>query len=191
MLEIRIHGRGGQGNVVASYLLAQAAFEAGCYSQAFPSFGAERRGAPVTAFVRLSKAPFRRRCQVRTPDFLIVQDQALLFVPGVLAGLNPQGAVLVNAKTDSQALRAQLGCEVVALAATELAQEVLHKPLPNTALIAAFFALTELVPLAALRAVLPRRFGGEVLARNLVLVDKAAASVPAGLWRSKIDAASA
>ncbi|RMD71774.1 MAG: pyruvate oxidoreductase subunit gamma, partial [Gammaproteobacteria bacterium] len=84
MIEIRIHGRGGQGNVVAAYLLAIAAFEEGKYSQAFPSFGAERRGAPVVAFVRASDTPFRRRCQVREPAFLIIQDHALLHVPGIL-----------------------------------------------------------------------------------------------------------
>ncbi len=67
MIEIRIHGRGGQGNVVAAYLLATAAFEEGRYVQAFPNFGAERRGAPVTAFVRIADRPIRRRCQVREP----------------------------------------------------------------------------------------------------------------------------
>lgn len=191
MLEIRIHGRGGQGNVVASYLLAIAAFEAGRYSQAFPSFGAERRGAPVTAFVRLDEAPFRRRCQILEPDFLIVQDQALLHVPGVLTGLKADGKILVNAKADSENLSRQLGKEATAVPATELALEILHKPVPNTALIAAFLALTELFPLAALSEALKRRFRGEVLTRNLELATAAASCVQAGLWRRERDAAGA
>jgi pyruvate ferredoxin oxidoreductase gamma subunit len=73
MIEVRIHGRGGQGNVVAAYLLATAAFEEGRYGQAF---GAERRGAPVTAFVRIGDAPIRRRCKVLPPAFLIIQDES-------------------------------------------------------------------------------------------------------------------
>lgn len=191
MLEIRIHGRGGQGNVVASYLLAMAAFAAGKYSQAFPSFGAERRGAPVTAFVRLADAPFRRRCQVLEPDFLIVQDQALLQVPGVLVGLKANGGVLVNTKVDSESLSRQLGREVIAVPATELALEILHKPVPNTALIAAFLALTELLPQAALAEALKQRFRGETLKHNLELAEAAANSVPLGIWREKLNATSA
>lgn len=191
MLEIRIHGRGGQGNVVASYLLALAAFESGKYAQAFPSFGAERRGAPVTAFVRLDDAPFRRRCQVREPDFLIVQDQALLHVPGVLSGLKEGGGILLNAKADSDGLQRQLGRKVVTVPATELALAILRKPVPNTALIAAFLALTELMPLSTLNEALQKRFRGEVLARNWELAEAAAKGVPVGLWRERAHAASA
>jgi pyruvate ferredoxin oxidoreductase gamma subunit len=191
MLEVRIHGRGGQGNVVASYLLATAAFSAGKYSQAFPSFGAERRGAPVTAFVRLAEIPFRRRCQVKAPDFLIVQDRALLHVPEVLAGLKENGGVLVNAKVDGKSLCQELGLDIVAFPATELALELLGKPVPNTALIAAFLTLTGLFPLEALREALASRFRAQVLAANLELVEAAAKRVPAGFWQEKIHASSA
>jgi pyruvate ferredoxin oxidoreductase gamma subunit len=191
MLEVRIHGRGGQGNVVASYLLATAAFSAGKYSQAFPSFGAERRGAPVTAFVRLAEIPFRRRCQVKAPDFLIVQDRALLHVPEVLAGLKENGGVLVNAKVDGKSLCQELGLDIVAFPATELALELLGKPVPNTALIAAFLTLTGLFPLEALREALASRFRAQVLAANLELVEAAAKQVPAGFWQEKIHASSA
>ncbi len=190
MIEIRIHGRGGQGNVVAAYLLAIAAFEEGKYSQAFPSFGAERRGAPVVAFVRMADAPFRRRCQVREPDFLIIQDPALLHVPGILGGLKEGGGILVNATQPSEVLSGQLGREVVALPATALAQEFLGRPVPNTALLAAFLSLTGLLPLEALVKALAQRFKGEVLERNRRLVAEAAQRVPAGLWKEVVHAPS-
>ena len=93
MIEVRIHGRGGQGNVVAAYLLATAAFTEGWHAQAFPAFGAERRGAPVIAFTRLNDKAIRRRCQVEAPDYLIIQDEALLHVPGITDGLKPGGKI--------------------------------------------------------------------------------------------------
>lgn len=92
VVEVRIHGRGGQGNVVAAYLLAVAAIRDGHFAKAFPAFGAERRGAPVAAFVRIADRTLRRRSQVRMPRWFIAQDAALLDVPGVLDGLHPEGA---------------------------------------------------------------------------------------------------
>lgn len=183
MLEIRIHGRGGQGNVVAAYLLAGAAFAAGRHCQAFPSFGAERRGAPVAAFVRVGDAPIRHRCQVRAPDFLIVQDPTLLHLPATLAGLKPGGGVLVNA-TQTPALPA--GAEVgrlLALPATQLAREHLGRPVPNTALLAAFLSLTGLFGIEHLIETLAERFRGAMLEKNQGLVMAAAGAVPAGTWQ--------
>jgi Pyruvate/2-oxoacid:ferredoxin oxidoreductase gamma subunit len=107
LIEVRIHGRGGQGNVVAAYLLATAAIDEGHFGQAFPAFGAERRGAPVVAFVRIADRTLRRRNQVLQPDFLIIQDRALLKVPGVLDGLRPGGGILVNTSLDAATLGEQ------------------------------------------------------------------------------------
>jgi len=183
MIEIRIHGRGGQGNVVAAYLLATAAFEEGRHVQAFPNFGAERRGAPVTAFVRIADRPIRRRCQVLEPAFLIVQDDTLLHLPDITAGLQAGGAVLVNSTRDGAGLAAQLDCAVVALPASALAQEILGRPVPNTALLSAFLALTGLLPQAALLKALGQRFHGKVLEHNRQLVEQAAAQVSAGAWQ--------
>ncbi len=191
MIEVRIHGRGGQGNVVAAYLLATAAINEGRHGQAFPAFGAERRGAPVVAFVRMAQVPFRRRCQVLHPHFLIVQDQALLHVPGVLDGLAPGGGVLVNSTLESANLSQQLKRPTVALPATALALEYLGRPVPNTALLAAFLALTNLLPVAALIAALAHKFRGEVLERNTRLIEAAAHRVPAGAWQETADAAGA
>jgi pyruvate ferredoxin oxidoreductase gamma subunit len=191
MIEIRIHGRGGQGNVVAAYLLAIAAFEEGRYAQAFPNFGAERRGAPVTAFIRIADRPIRRRCQVSQPMFLIIQDEALLHVPGVLGGLHAEGGILVNSLQVSDDLTSQVGRDVVSLPASRLAREMLGRPVPNTALLAAFLSLTHLLPQQALVKALADRFSGEVLERNTRLVNEAGALVPAGLWELQESAARA
>ncbi len=178
MLEIRIHGRGGQGNVVAAYLLAAAAIDGGRFAQAFPAFGAERRGAPVAAFVRIDEQPIRRRCQVREPLFLIVQDPALMEVPGTLNGLQAGGTVLVDgpeARIDDSGDN-----EIIAMPATRLALEHIGRPVPNTALLAAFITLTGLMPLSALTDALAERFKGPVLEKNRSLVEAAAETVEAG-----------
>lgn len=179
MLEIRIHGRGGQGNVVAAYLLASAAIEQGQYAQAFPSFGAERRGAPVSAFVRIHSQPIQRRCQILAPDYLIIQDDALLQVSGVLDGLKPQGGALINSTQTATALAQATGVNIIPLAATQLAQTWLGRPVPNTALLAAFLTLTQILPLTALESVLAKRFKGKVLEQNIQLIHQAAQAVAA------------
>lgn len=189
MIEVRIHGRGGQGNVVAAYLLAGAAIGEGWHALAFPAFGAERRGAPVAAFVRMDERPFRRRDQIAHPDFLIVQDEALLHTEGILQGLKPGGGVLVNSTRDASELN--LDAKAYALAATQLALEHLGRPVPNTALLAAFLTLTGLLPLAALERALGERFSGAVLESNLRLVKAAAQGVAPDAWRERADAASA
>lgn len=191
MIEIRIHGRGGQGNVAAAYILASAAFEDGRYSQAFPNFGAERRGAPVTAFVRIADTPFSRRCQVLHPAFLIVQDEALLHVPGVTDGLRQGGGILVNSNRSSEELKQESGLEIVAIPANTLARKILGRPVPNTALLSAFLSLTDLFPTAALVKGLSQRFKGDVLERNTQLVNEAAGMVPVGSWKELNHAANA
>lgn len=185
LTEIRIHGRGGQGNVVAAYLLATAAFEAGRFGQAFPSFGPERRGAPVAAFVRIADHPVRRRSQVRAPGFLIIQDEKLLHVGEITDGLLAGGGVLVNSRRAAEQLPIAGAARTVTIAATALATQILGVPVPNTALIAAFLALTDLLPLAALEKALARRFEGETLKRNVRLIAEAGARVPAGLWKEE------
>ena len=182
MIEIRIHGRGGQGNVVAAYFLAMAAIEKGRYGQAFPAFGAERRGAPVVAFVRIDDQPIRRRCQVGQPGYLIVQDEALLYVPGVLDGLGSDSRILVNSTRSDADLESEFRRPMTPLAATAMAKEILGRPVPNTALLSGFFTLTGMLPREALVAVLSNRFKGKVLEKNVALVEAAAERVEAGSW---------
>jgi pyruvate ferredoxin oxidoreductase gamma subunit len=191
MIEIRIHGRGGQGNVVAAYLLATAGFEVGRHVQAFPNFGAERRGAPVTAFVRIADRPIRRRCQVLHPAWLIVQDDNLLHLPDITNGLLEGGGILVNSTRDDTELSRELGCTVVAIPATRMALDVLGRPVPNTALLSAFLSLTGLLPQSALISALAARFRGELLERNRTLIEQAAARVTAGAWGEPAHAARA
>ena len=102
MIEIRIHGRGGQGTVVASVLLAKAMFKAGYYVQSFPVFGVERRGAPVEAYLRIHTEKIYLRTNVYTPDHVLVQDQRLLQMLDVTQGLKPGGWILLNASRPPQ-----------------------------------------------------------------------------------------
>jgi pyruvate ferredoxin oxidoreductase gamma subunit len=183
MIEFRIHGRGGQGSVSAAYLLATAAFEAGFTCQAFPAFGAERRGAPVTAFVRIDEAPIHLRSQVHSPDFLIVQDPTLLHDPALISGLKKGGGMLVNSTQPSDDVAAEFGCRAICLAATGMAMEEIGRPIPNTALLAGLLTLTGLMSQDALVAALNARFQGDVLEKNLNLIARAASAVPDGAWK--------
>ncbi|MBM1218739.1 2-oxoacid:acceptor oxidoreductase family protein [Ponticoccus sp. SC2-23] len=188
MIEYRIHGRGGQGSVAAAYLLAATAFHAGQMCQAFPAFGAERRGAPVTAFVRTDEAPIRLRAQVRTPHFLIVQDGTLLQDPSIVAGLRPGGGMVVNTTRPGDEVAAEFGCRALTIPATELAEEVIGRPIPNTALLAAFLSVTGLFEIASLSVALRDRFSGTTLERNLALVEKVAATIRPDAWKEPADA---
>ncbi len=189
MIETRIHGRGGQGNVAAAYLLAAAAFEAGRYCQAFPAFGAERRGAPVAAFVRIDADPIHLRSQIRTPDYLVVQDDTLLLDPKITAGLKSDGAMLVNSTRSGEEIGAHFDCRAFSFDATALAVAEIGRPIPNTALLAALLTLTGEFPLDALAAALKKRFHGAVLEKNLALIEHAADAAPKGLWaRETVDA---
>ena len=182
MIEFRIHGRGGQGNVAAAYLLAAAAFESGRMCQAFPSFGAERRGAPVTAFVRIDERPIDLRAQVQTPDYLIVQDDKLLG-GDITNGLKPGGAMIVNSTHDADDLAAQFGCRVFCIPADRMAMETIGRPIPNTALLASFLTLLPLFPLEDFKKALSGRFTGDTLEKNIVLTDMASEFTPSDLWQ--------
>lgn len=190
MLDIRIHGRGGHGNVTAAYLLAATLFAGGLEAQAFPAFGAERRGAPVTAFVRVARVPIRRRDQVRRPDILVIQDPTLLTLPATLEGLAPDGGVLVNAERHERlGPPPEIPSERwVSLPATRIAEQTLGRPIPNTVLLGAFLALTGLAGFDALATALAERFPPETAERNLAAARAGAERVPAGAFRRIVDA---
>lgn len=191
MIEIRIHGRGGQGNVVAAYLLATAAFDAGMQCQAFPAFGAERRGAPVVAFVRISDKPILQRNQVQHPAYLIIQDQTLLHEQGLTDGLLPSGGILLNSNRSSDESTAQIGKPTITLPATSMALETVGMNVPNVPLLSAFLSLTDMMPHSSLIHALERRFKGEVLEKNKQLVKLATNKVPSGAWKESKHARSA
>ncbi len=191
MVEIRIHGRGGQGSVSAAYLLALAAFESGLYGQAFPSFGAERRGAPISAFVRINQTPFARHCQVLSPDYLIVLDESLILLPETLSGLATSGGILVNSRKSrpeiqkqflERGLSLQEDSRMELVTATEISLAHLGKSIPNTVLVSAFLSLTQIISQSSLEKALAKRFSGKVLDANLKMVREGSTQVKEGSW---------
>jgi pyruvate ferredoxin oxidoreductase gamma subunit len=166
MFEVRVHGRGGQGVVTAAELLSVAAFREGKYAQAFPTFGSERTGAPVTAFCRIADSAIRAREPIVEPDAVVVQDPTLLRQLDVFGGVGPDAYVLLNTTRSLDDLGlAQLAVRLrpdrlVAVPATELARTHLGRPLPNAALLGAFAALTGVVSLESVTEAIRRRFSG-------------------------------
>lgn len=151
MQEIRFHGRGGQGTVVASILLAKAFFSAGYYVQTFPVFGVERRGAPVEAYLRLDAEKILLRCNVYTPDHAVVQDAKLLDSIDVTAGLKPGGWILINASGRPANPGLFSGFNLACVDATRIAIQnelgTRTHPIINTAMIGAFARMLEMPPL--------------------------------------------
>jgi pyruvate ferredoxin oxidoreductase gamma subunit len=173
MIEIRIHGRGGQGNVAAAELLSIAAFKDGKFAQAFPSFGAERIGAPVQAFVRIDDKKIRTREEVRTPDYLIVQDSFLIGAVPVLDGIKPDGLILVNSEEASEDLNIKTTARVETIPATEIALEIIGRPIPNAIMIGAFCSLTGLVSIGAVQEAIMEKFPGRVGENNVAALERA------------------
>jgi pyruvate ferredoxin oxidoreductase gamma subunit len=165
MLQIRIHGRGGQGVVSAAEMLSIAAFEQGRHAQAFPSFGSERTGAPVVAFCRIDDKSIRLREPILAPDVLIVQDPTLLHQVDVFQGLKPDGYVLINSRHDFHALglaeieRRFRRERLTTVPATDIALRHLGRPLPNAVLLGGFAALSGLITLDAVAHAIRHKFG--------------------------------
>ncbi len=159
MISIRVHGRGGQGVVIASKLLATSLFREGWQVQAFPSFGAERTGAPVAAFLRADHQPIAAHYQVYEPDHVVVLDPVLLQAIDVTAGLRPGGWILVNTSRRPEDLGLPEHCAVGACDATAIALRhglgTRTNPIVNTAIVGAFAALTGLVELASVVESIP------------------------------------
>jgi 2-oxoacid:acceptor oxidoreductase gamma subunit (pyruvate/2-ketoisovalerate family) len=162
---VRFHGRGGQGAVIASEVLATAGFHEGYHVTAVPFFGVERRGAPVTAFTRLSKEPILIRSGIYEPDYVIVLDESLFNAVDVLEGLKPDGAILVNTRRMAADLPIMQDIKAFTVDATEIA--VKHglgsptSPIVNTAILGAFVKLSGLLSLnaiiEAIRATVPSK----------------------------------
>ncbi|HOU08709.1 MAG TPA: pyruvate ferredoxin oxidoreductase subunit gamma [Caldisericia bacterium] len=166
MKEIRIHGRGGQGCVTASEILAVAAFLDGQNSQAFPSFGSERKGAPIQAFARISDKKIRTRAQILHPDFLIIQDPTLIGVVDLLFGLKEDGLVIVNTAKKPEELGLKTKARVITVPALEIAVEEIGRPIPNTVMIGAFAGATGLIKIESVEKAVKERFSGELGEKN-------------------------
>jgi len=169
-MEIRIQGRGGQGTVTLAALIADAAFRDGRYALAFPTFGTERTGAPVAAFVRLGSAPILDRSEVRRPDVVIVQDPTLASVTDVSVGLTPGGLILLNAERIPPRL---MRLSVASIPATRIALRHLGAPKTSTAMLGFFAAMTGAISFDAVVAAIESRFGGSLAGRNVEIAREA------------------
>lgn len=175
--QVRIHGRGGQGVVTAAELLSAAGFLDGYEAQAFPSFGSERMGAPVTSFCRMSTSPIRVREPVMAPDAVLVLDATLLHHVDVFDGLTQGGFVLVNSERSADELGIESLVDVVGAGhlgvapATRLARRFTGVPRPNVASVAALAALTGVVSLAGLEGAIRNRFAADSVQDNVQLAE--------------------
>lgn len=168
MVEIRVHGRGGQGVVTAADLMAYAAFADGHHAQSFPSFGSERTGAPVVSFCRIEDKEIRTREPILEPDVVIVQDPTLLAIMDPFSGLKPEGYALVN----SQKSPTELGLSelierlpkghFMSMPATEIAMEKLGRPMPNAVMLGGLAALTGIIKLESVENAIRDKFKGKV-----------------------------
>jgi len=168
VLQIRIHGRGGQGVVTAAELLSAAAFSEGKHAQAFPSFGSERTGAPVVSFCRIDDKPIRVREPVMHPDVIVIQDPTLLHQVDVFEGASQDALLVINSARPvadlgiaefSSGLRPGA---VLTVPATELAQQYVGRPVPNAALLGGFAAVSGAVSIESVAAAISGRFAGAI-----------------------------
>ena len=148
MIEIRWHGRGGQGAKTASLLLADAAFNTRKYIQGFPEYGPERMGAPITAYNRISDTPIRIHSNIYEPDYVVVVDDSLIGAVDVTSGLKDNGAIVINTNEDIDSLRKKLNGfsgKIYTIDASKISLECLKANFPNTAMLAAVVNITKIM----------------------------------------------
>lgn len=179
MTQIRLHGRGGQGVVTAAEIVAIAAFAGGKQSQAFPSFGVERTGAPIEAYARISDTPILTREQIYQPDILIVQDSSLLGVVDVGKGSNKNTIIIINTSKTKAEVKKFIDLpddNIYLLDATKIAMEILGRNIVNTVIVGALAKVTGLISVEALRQAIAEKFsekGPEMVAKNTKAVETA------------------
>jgi pyruvate ferredoxin oxidoreductase gamma subunit len=189
LVEIRWHGRAGQGLVTAAKLLGETALGTGQYFQAFPDYGPERMGAPIRAYTRLSSEPIRIHSQIETPDVVLVLDPTLIGLVDVVEGLQDGGIVIVNTNKPPQEVRKQLGLEgrnvrVFTVDATGIAIQTMGRDITNTPMLGAFARATGLFPLESIVADVRRNFSKklrqEIVEANIRAIEMAYQSVQEG-----------
>ena len=174
MLEIRWHGRGGQGAVTSVEMLALAAIEEGKYAQGFPSFGPERRGAPVAAFTRIDDKRIKVRSAIYNPDVVVVLDSSLVGLVNVTEGLKSDGTLVVNTTKSPEELKKELNFQgkVATVDASKIAREELGVPITNTTMLGALIKTVGLVKLDSAKAPMEHRFG-RIAKKNLAALNRA------------------
>lgn len=184
MIEIRWHGRGGQGAKTAALLFGEAALETGMYIQAFPEYGPERTGAPVSSYNRLSKTPIRIHSGIENPNVVIVLDPTLIGKVNVLTGLKDGGTLIINTKKSPEETRASLkvpdSIKVYTLDAYTISIETIGKAIPNTPMLGALIKTTNMLPLdhflKSVQKKLNVKFrgkGGNIVEKNLEAIKRA------------------
>ncbi|MEM2916974.1 MAG: 2-oxoacid:acceptor oxidoreductase family protein [Candidatus Bathyarchaeia archaeon] len=174
LIEVRWHGRGGQGIVTVSRLLAEAALTEGKYVQAFPEFGPERSGAPVLGFTRISEEPISLHSQIYEPNIVVVVDPVLL-KPAITKGLVKNGVFLANSTETPKALKNRLPLEdfrVFTVNARRIALDVLGRPIYNTAMLGAFARVSPIVSLESIINSVKARFSGPMSEKNVEVVKR-------------------
>lgn len=169
MLEVRLHGRGGQGAVTSAELVAIAAINKGNFAQAFPSFGPERRGAPVVAFCRVDEKKINIRAKIYRPDVVIVLDPGLLSLVDPTEGMAEGGMLILNTHKGYDLVRETVpeGIGLATVDANKIALEELGRPIVNTTMLGAFLKATGLLEVEDIREPLLDRFGSKLGERNM------------------------
>lgn len=175
LIEVRWHGRGGQGAVTAAEILAHAAINEGKYAQAFPSFGPERRGAPVLAFNRFDEKPIWTRSDVYEPDVVVVLDPTLLKTVNVVEGLKPNGILILNTSKKPEEVKEKYGFKsnFAVVNATRIALDIIGVPIVNTSMLGAFVKATKILKLDSVLEAVKERFKGKIGERNINAVTRA------------------
>ena len=171
--EVRWHGRAGQGVITSSRLLAQAALLEGKHVQAFPEFGPERLGAPISGFTRISDEIIETRSQIYNPGFVVVLDPSLLAIVNVTRGLLEKGKVVLNSPKRSKEMASKLSLsedQVNTIDATHLAMEIAKRPIVNTAMLGALARVAPLASLDSIEKALRDRFSGDLAQKNVELI---------------------
>jgi pyruvate ferredoxin oxidoreductase gamma subunit len=165
MVEIRWHGRGGQGAKTAAFLLAESLIEQGKFAQGFPDYGPERMGAPIRGYNRISDEPVRLHCDVKSPGIVIVLDPTLIGSGDIAAGLKPDGTIIVNSPKSAEEMRKELKITkgaVYTIDATGIAMEEIGRPIPNSPMIGALLKVTDLAEFESMAAIVAKKFEGKL-----------------------------
>jgi pyruvate ferredoxin oxidoreductase gamma subunit len=180
MIEIRWHGRGGQGTVTAAKMLADASLQGGKYVQASPEYGAERMGAPLRAFNRISDEEIFLHCSITNPDIVVVVDPSLVKQPAVVEGIKNSTTFVVNSPLSSQEVRKFLQFDagkVYTVDATKIALETLGRNIPNTPMLGALVKATGILEKASLideiKKGLEKKFGTTIVQKNVDAIERA------------------
>lgn len=168
MVEVRFHGRGGQGAITSCEILSMAIIEEGRHAQGFASFGPERRGAPVLAFVRAGNEALKLREQVYNPDIVVVLDPTLLRIIDVTSGLKEGGWLILNSKKSLDEIKSKFRADIrlAVVDATTISREILHIPIVSVSILGALVKATGIVDLKSLEKPMLRRFGITLARKN-------------------------